>query len=244
MVKMLNRPAFVSTIQVESAPGLAPVRSQARPQPTSKPKGSDVTYRHKQWLAKLQTEQSALNDMLQARADKLEETKRKLAAKATAERSAIRTINADDTLTDEQRTVMLAAVVDPKNKANDPAVAATMRSPVGVAATEGASTTYEPTSAPPPSNSNKQPPTATSSSSSSAASVVAAASAAASAAPRQWVRRARAAKPAWAQTEAESEEAQDAEADELLSFAAGLDYDRYLEDVEVREALNVRITIT
>jgi len=209
MVKMLNRPAFVSTIQIESAVGLPPIR-QERPVSVAKPKASDVTYRHKKWLMRFQENHSALNEMLRAKADKLEDSKRRLASKAAEERTAIRAINATDGLSDAERTRRIAEVVDPRNKAGEPA--------------------YEPTAA--PATAAAAPAAASSSSSSASASASASAPV-----QRHWVRRARAAKPAWAMSIEESEEAQDAEADELLNFAAGLDFDRYVEDVEVRESL-------
>jgi len=41
-------------------------------------------------------------------------------------------------------------------------------------------------------------------------------------------------RPAWAQTEKQQEEAKEAEIDELLEFAYELDYEKYMEDYEVR----------
>lgn len=45
------------------------------------------------------------------------------------------------------------------------------------------------------------------------------------------------AKPAWAQTEKEQEEAKEKEIDDLLEFAYELDYEKYMDDFEVRQAL-------
>ena len=42
----------------------------------------------------------------------------------------------------------------------------------------------------------------------------------------------KAAKPAWATTEAQQEEAKEAEIDELLEFAYELDYEKYMEEPE------------
>jgi len=47
----------------------------------------------------------------------------------------------------------------------------------------------------------------------------------------------KAAKPAWATTEKQAEEVKEAEIDELLEFAYELDYEKYMEDFEVRQAL-------
>lgn len=41
-------------------------------------------------------------------------------------------------------------------------------------------------------------------------------------------------RPAWAQTEGMVEENKEAEIDELLEFAYELDYEKYMEDYEVR----------
>jgi len=46
-------------------------------------------------------------------------------------------------------------------------------------------------------------------------------------------------KPAWARTEEEAEAVEDEEAALLVDFANGLDYDSYIDDLEVRQALNV-----
>ena len=47
------------------------------------------------------------------------------------------------------------------------------------------------------------------------------------------------AKPAWALTEDEAEDLEDDEAAQLVAFANNLDYDAYIDDLEVRQALNV-----
>ena len=46
-------------------------------------------------------------------------------------------------------------------------------------------------------------------------------------------------KPAWATTEKQQEEMKEAEIDDLLEFAYELDYEKYMEDFEVRQALAV-----
>ena len=46
-------------------------------------------------------------------------------------------------------------------------------------------------------------------------------------------------KPAWAMTEKALEDAKEAEIDNLLEFAYELDYEKYMEDFEIREALAV-----
>jgi len=44
-------------------------------------------------------------------------------------------------------------------------------------------------------------------------------------------------KPAWALSEKEQEEAKEKEIDDLLEFAYELDYEKYMDDFEVRQAL-------
>ena len=46
-------------------------------------------------------------------------------------------------------------------------------------------------------------------------------------------------KPAWAVTEKQKEDAKEAEIDELLEFAYELDYEKYMEEYEVRQALAI-----
>ena len=46
-------------------------------------------------------------------------------------------------------------------------------------------------------------------------------------------------KPAWAVTEKQLEDEKEAEIDELIDFAYDLDYEKYLEDYEVRQALAI-----
>ena len=46
-------------------------------------------------------------------------------------------------------------------------------------------------------------------------------------------------KPAWAMTADQTEEAKEAEIDDLLEFAYELDYEKYMEDYEVRQALAI-----
>jgi hypothetical protein len=47
------------------------------------------------------------------------------------------------------------------------------------------------------------------------------------------------AKPAWAMTQKQTEEVKEQEIDDLLEFAYDLDYDKYMEDFEVRQAFEV-----
>lgn len=46
-------------------------------------------------------------------------------------------------------------------------------------------------------------------------------------------------KPAWAMTEKQTEDVKEEEIDNLLEFAYELDYEKYMEDFEVRQAVNV-----
>ena len=56
-------------------------------------------------------------------------------------------------------------------------------------------------------------------------------------APSKKSKKSAAARPAWAKTEAQTEDAKEAEIDNLLEFAYELDYEKYMEDEEVRLAL-------
>lgn len=58
-------------------------------------------------------------------------------------------------------------------------------------------------------------------------------------APSQKSNKPKKAMPAWATTEKQQEIAKEAEIDELLEFAYELDYEKYMEDQEVRMALAV-----
>lgn len=46
-------------------------------------------------------------------------------------------------------------------------------------------------------------------------------------------------KPAWALTEKEQEDAKEAEIDGLIEFAYDLDYEKYMEDFEVKQAFEI-----
>ena len=46
-------------------------------------------------------------------------------------------------------------------------------------------------------------------------------------------------KPKWALTQEEAENQENKEADELLNFVQSLDYDAFIEDLEVRQALEI-----
>jgi hypothetical protein len=58
-------------------------------------------------------------------------------------------------------------------------------------------------------------------------------------APSEKPKAKKAAKPAWATTEKQQEDFKEAEIDDLLEFAYELDYEKYMEDFEVRQALAV-----
>ena len=46
-------------------------------------------------------------------------------------------------------------------------------------------------------------------------------------------------KPAWATTQKDQEETKEAEIDDLLEFAYDLDYDKFMEDFEIRQAFAI-----
>ena len=45
--------------------------------------------------------------------------------------------------------------------------------------------------------------------------------------------------PAWAKTEKQQEQENEADVDKLLDFITELDFEKYLEDFEVRQALSI-----
>lgn len=61
----------------------------------------------------------------------------------------------------------------------------------------------------------------------------------ASIASKKSTKKKQAAKPAWATTQKQQEEQKEADIDQLLEFAYELDYEKYMEDFEVRQALAV-----
>jgi hypothetical protein len=46
-------------------------------------------------------------------------------------------------------------------------------------------------------------------------------------------------KPAWATTQKQQEDEKEAEIDELLEFAYELDYDKYMDDFEIRQVFAI-----
>ena len=46
-------------------------------------------------------------------------------------------------------------------------------------------------------------------------------------------------KPKWAMTQEEAENLNDEKIDELIKFAENLDYEKYIKDLEIKEALNL-----
>ena len=46
-------------------------------------------------------------------------------------------------------------------------------------------------------------------------------------------------KPAWAMTEQQLEEKKEAEIDDLLEFAYELDYEKYMDDFEIRQVFSI-----
>jgi hypothetical protein len=56
---------------------------------------------------------------------------------------------------------------------------------------------------------------------------------------KQKKKKSKGAKPAWALTDKMKEDAKEKEIDELLEFAYELDYEKYMEDYEVRQALAI-----
>jgi len=172
---LASRPAFVTSVVPETTLGLNPTKKyRARVEP--KPKGYEVTRRHKQWLAQFQEQRSQLMQMLEQKAQRIEQNRKKFTAKSQSMRDTIRHSNEEEEEVTEQSYA---------SESGAPAVPVEDKVP-------------------------------------------------SQSAPRKKDNR-----PAWARTQAQQEQAEEDEASDLLDFASGLDYDKYLHDSEVHEALEL-----
>ena len=196
MQKMLNRPAFISTVHIPLAVGSnssVKQHDKDRPTPQPKPKPASITQEYKKWLQQYSDVKQKEKEEEEQRAQKQEEFKKKLADKAQQQRDEIRQIRESD-LPEAEKTKRIATIVAGTNFDDNE----TVSTGAGNAASK-----------------ERAAPT-----------------------PRQWVRRPRqASKPAWAYTIEESEEAMDAEADDLLAFTDQLDYDGFVDNLDVKESV-------
>ncbi len=229
---MLKRPAFIGTVLQERPIGFNPPRREKRAVQSSS-KGSGVTGKHKKWLAELQ---SAKKEEMKAEQEKLaryERVKKALAEKSAQMRDLAKKLEEAE-LDDETRAQLLAQHFDGSLKSSSKA-----------SKSEDGETVYALSSATDITAAKSQQSSEDTVSTSTSASTSSTSGTYVAATPRKWVKRKRADKPMWAMTIEESEEAVDEEADDLVKFADGLDYDEIVEDLEVREALrfvNQRVT--
>jgi hypothetical protein len=214
---MVNKPAFVSSVVPQEQLGVNVPRKGFGPRRT-KPRGDDVTWRHKKWLAEFRERRNELVDMMEEKTVELEEKKKAFSEKQARMRAAIRMARDIDggdpqlmgaALTGrvkvtQQQLDQYEAQLQPSQPQTQP-----QQLPHGV---------YEM----PPQQAQMQPPQQ---------EVVEPV--------RLLVRKRRknaASKPRWAMTEEENEEFEEGEVDDLLNFASNLDYDAYIGDMEEKEA--------
>lgn len=218
----------------DSQLGLPPVRQQRidrRPDPANKE--SDVTWRHKKWLAEFAERRGAIQGTMEQRVAEQAERAKRFAARSQAMRDAIRGIKAG---TDTDRGQKAAAIEAALNLTQRPKYVPTEYVDVSQQYPTGAPQYRERQEEP-------QQPYASPAASAPSAAAAAAPSAAAPAQPSTSRKSAPAkknlseAKPGWARTAAEDDDFLDAEADALLDFASNLDYQEYIDDLEVREAI-------
>lgn len=229
-----SRPAFVSSVVPDTQLGLPPVRHTRvaqHPRREAKNKMDDVTWRHKKWLGEFAERRTAISQTMEERVAAQQEKAKRFAERAQATRDAIRGIKSNITDEREKAQAIEAALIAGGGGIARPKFLPTEYVDVSQQYPSGAPpplpvATYQMTNevyevATPSAPATSRPSAATQSSSKKPSGGT----------------KASAAKPGWARTAAEDDDFLDAEADSLLSFAAGLDYDRYMDDLEVREAI-------
>jgi len=245
-----SRPAFVSSVANVTALGLPPAKETRRLITRhQKDRTTDVTWRHKKWLSEFQDRRLELAQKMEERLLEEQERKTRFAERAQAMRDAIRGVKASDG--DKESKIVAVGQLLNGSARSRPAYVPTEYVDVSQQYPKGAPLPSERVEAPSsedtqsksaaqvqplplqqPSQPSQptQPSTSPASSTSKPAALAPAAKSARKAALST-------AKPGWARTEHEDDAFLDAEADELLDFASSLDYERYIDDLEVREAL-------
>jgi len=221
-----TRPAFVSAVTADGQLGLPPIRQQrvqARADPNAS-RENDVTWRHKKWLAEFSERRSAIAQSMEARMADQAERQRRFAERNQAMRDAIRGIKADPQTDRDTK----AAAIEAALHTTKPKFMPTEYVDVSQQYPAGAPITHYPEEL------QQSPPAAAAPGASSAAP---AAPAQASARSKLAAKKSESSKPGWARTSAEEDDFLDVEADRLLEFASGLNYQEYIDDLEVREAI-------
>ena len=229
--------------------GLPPIRHERilphRARDTKK-KSDDVTWRHKKWLGEFQERRLAIEATMQDRVRAQDERARRLAERSQAMRDTIRGIK-NGPGEKEEKTAAIGAALTGKGKASHllptEYVDVSHQYPSGAPQPQprpyevhdadeilNPNASSQPQPQQQPISSNVVPP-------SSQPSARAVANGTQPSSKKSSKSSAATAKPGWARTEAEDDEFMDAEADSLLDFAAGLDYQKYIDDLEVREAI-------
>jgi hypothetical protein len=218
--------AFVSTVATVSLTGINPIRKQFPASKAPKLKSDDVTWRHKRWLADFQQKRALLMQAVKNKAQSQAERNKRVVERAAKKRAQIRSLPWDLT-------------------SGAPATSPSPPTPTTTTTNHLASTTPSFAAAPEPTYTASSPPYTAISETQMidnnvnvteqmrGTTAAAAATATATAARKQPA----SGRPAWAYTEEGHADAEEQEVDDLLDFAQNLDFDSFMEDLEVREAV-------
>lgn len=113
MKKMLDRPAFISTIHISSEVGSRIIREE-KPTQQPKPKPTGVVQEHKKWLQQLAADKQKEKDEEEDKKKKKEELKLKLAAKVQQQHQEIRAIKESDLSEDEKERRLVGVITQDK----------------------------------------------------------------------------------------------------------------------------------
>ena len=223
-----QRPAFVSAVVADGQLGLPPIKGGHRYQRPEANKELDVTFRHKRWLSQFGESRNKIQEQMERRVQEQQERAKRFAERSQAMRDAIRGIKASGDSTD--RATKSAAVEAALGLSARPKFVPTEYVEVSQQYPKGAPVIYSDR----PDPTQEQLVVAP-----AAAAPAAAAAAAAPARPAAAAKPSKKAsdKPGWARTSSEADDFLDLEADSLVDFAQGLDYQSYIDDLEVREAI-------
>jgi len=220
-----TRPAFVSAVVPDAQLGLPPVRQQrvqARVDPAAS-RENDVTWRHKKWLTEFSEHRAAVAGSLEQRVAEQADRQKRFAERNKAMRDTIRGIKSDASGDKDAKAAAIEAALGSSTRPRfvpTEYVDVSQQYPRGAPITHYDDNTSSNAQASPLAASSAQPDSSRKS---------------AAVAPKS--KASGVSKPGWAQTSSEADDFLDVEADQLLDFANGLDYQTYIDDLEVREAI-------
>lgn len=237
-----TRPAFVSAVVPDSQLGLPPIRHSRVATQSSrlsqKHRSEDVTWRHKKWLGEFQERRQAISSVVQQKAAEQAARRQRFAQRNQLMRDTIRGIKTLDAPAEDKAVAIEAALSHRPAFVPTEYVDVSQQYPAGAPRMPKREREQE---------EEKEQSFAEASpvfiSSPAAAPLASNSNAAVSASPsapqshRSHKASKAPSKPGWARTAAEDDDLLDAEAEDLLSFVGGLDYEKYIEDMEVREAI-------